>query len=129
MASSYSIEKSYDKRLKEYGRLMLIIGIIIEFLVVYFGLTYCAYISINPSVPFKQAILNILTLIPKKPLYFIPIDYSITVVLVIAFIVILLLFVMYAVEVKKIHHNINTMKGSAEWQNAIELTKRFAEFE
>lgn len=128
MASSYTVEESYDKRLKGFRNIMLITGVIVEILTIYLGLMIATYTSVYPQVPFMTAVFNAIALIPQKPLYFIPIDYPILMVIISSFAVLLLLFVMYAIEVKKIHHNINTIKGSAEWQNALELTKRFAEY-
>lgn len=127
--TSYSVELSYEQRIKGYSKLMLFVGIIMEFFVVYLGLTIQAYLQTNPRDSVLSAIPKALMAAIKNPLYFLPINYSTFPVIVCVVVSVLLLAIMYAIEVKKIHHNINTIKGSAEWQSALEFTQRFAEYE
>ena len=125
--SNFVVETSYYDRMKQLILTLGLTGVVGLILFTYAGLMFCAVRSVDSSLTIGQAVMKALETVTKNPFYFLPIDYNIGAVGALDFILVLLLFVMFSVEVRRIHHDVNTLKGSAEWMTPMEFTSQLAE--
>lgn len=104
----------------------------------YIGFSYQAYVStlINAnSIDFSEKINGTISEVVKNPLYFLPIYqngtfcYPFWQTLVLVTLIPLFSFLGYSINKMRVHHDVNTLKGSSEWANIPELMNRYAEWE
>jgi type IV secretory pathway TraG/TraD family ATPase VirD4 len=122
-----------EKTIEEKQRLLrkdaLLGGILLTIVLTYLSLSIQAYMADHPRADLAEALQGISSVLAKNPFYFFPITYNIGVTLALDMLAILFLFVGYSYNKLRVHHDINTLKGSSKWADLNELIKKFADFE
>ena len=120
-----SIEIKQQKMRQTY----VVQAVALTIIFIYFGLMYSAYSYDNPTEGMVEKLSSIVGLIPTRPLYFIPfrnMGSALSIIAGILTLLLLFLFIQYSRDKQRIHHDINTMKGSAEWASIKDIVERFA---
>ncbi len=120
-------EKTIDEKQKDLRVTSLVGGIFAVIVVFYVLMMVEAYASMHPRENLLGNLQGGAMTIFKNPLYFWPIDYSLALPFGIATIVAAFEFLAYVINKLRIHHDINTLKGSATWQDPKEASERFAD--
>lgn len=116
---------------KQVKKTMLTIGIVASLVGVYVTLTVNAYMVAHPRVTVFRALSRLWPSIKQDPFYFIDgiNGKGLTSCLVTVFLISAFTFIFYTTERLRVHHDTNTLKGSAHWADLDEIVSRFADFE
>jgi len=116
---------------KQVKKTMIVIGAVLSVICAYVTLTINAYIAEHPSADIFKAFKRLFSCIQKDPLYFVGglnAD-GLTACGVVIFLVVAFVFIYYTIERLRVHHDTDTLKGSAQWADIDEMVSRYAEFE
>lgn len=122
-------EQTIEQKQKYLRKNMLISFLITAIVSIYLSLMITAYMYDNPHLSLAEALPKGLMNIAKSPLYLFPITYDITTTIAIVFFEGLFTLFSYTIRRMRVHHDINTLKGSAKWANIGELVRKYADFE
>ena len=123
----YKGEQSIDKKSKELRRSSLILAIVLLIIGTYFGLTAGAY-AYDYDKPFLTSFGGAALKIAENPLYCFPIaEGAVRDALLIDMLIGLVILYNYSINLIKVHHNVNTLKGSSEWSDLNYLNRKYAE--
>lgn len=122
-------EKTIKEKEKDLRQSSIISGAAVSLLLTYFCFTVQAYMSTNPRANLSDALTGAITEMTKNPLYFLPINYNIGTTMGIVIIVILFMFVNYTIQKIRLHHDMNTLKGSSKWADLHQIAEKYADFE
>lgn len=122
-------EQTIKQKQKYLAQSTLFSGIFLSIVLTYLMLMLQAYMYDNPRAGYSDAVTETLKLITKDPLYFWPITYNIGLTLCVVILVVLFTFVGYTYNKMRVHHDINTMKGSAKWAEMKEMVEKYADFD
>lgn len=120
-------EKTIKEKQEDLKRSSIVSAIVIGVLLLYFSLTVSAYMSVNPRITFYNALNGAMQELAKNPFYFLPIDYNIGPAIGFVSIILLFEFMTYTRNKFRVHHDINTLKGSAKWANLPKMLRKYAE--
>ena len=124
-------EKTIAEKQKLLRSDTIVMALVITLLLTYFILNVCVYQVDYPRAGLGDAVSGALGEIAKNPLYFWPIPPGVNWGLVFSADIMmgLFLFMGYTYDKLRVHHDINTLKGSSKWADIHELVSRFADFE
>jgi len=125
-------EQTIKQKQKNMMQTYLVEAIGITVIGIYMILHYSAYTYDHPRVAFSDALTGALSQAVSDPLYCFPIgDFGAFLSNVMAIIPILLLFIFmqYTFDKLRVHHDVNTLKGSAKWADIHELVQKYADFD
>lgn len=122
-------EKTIKEKQKDLAKSTLITGIFTTILLLYAALMISAYMYDNPRTDIGEALANLFPLIIENPLYFFPISYDISAAICLPIMSALFTFMGYTINKLRVHHDINTLKGSAKWADIKEMVHKYADFE
>lgn len=130
MASSYKRQDNLETKQKNFRTISIIEAIVAGIFVAYIGLMvdavmYHEHADITEAFPIAFSYLT--NFDDWRPFYFLPIDYNISMTITFVTIVELLLFVTYTFNKNRIHHDINTLKGSSVWAKLKDITDKYAD--
>ena len=124
MAKEQTIEQKQKKVLETSS----IGGVGMSILVAYIMLTIQAYLADNVTADFGDAFSALPKILSSDPFYFWPITYDVGIVIGAIVLVILFSFIGYTYNKLRVHHDLNTLKGSAKWADIKQLVKKYADF-
>lgn len=122
-------EKTIEEKQKLLRSDTIVMAVIMAIIITYFTLNICAYQSDYPRAGIGEAVSGVFAEITKNPMYFFPITYNINLVIAADALILLYLFMSYTYNKLRVHHDVNTLKGSSKWADLHELVSRFADFE
>lgn len=126
MAISYQKQDSLEVKQKQLFTTTITEAIFVFIVVTYFGLmTEAIYYYENLS--YMNALKQAISYCMKKPFYFYPIDYSIDLTITVVSLCELFLFISYIYNKNRLHHDINTLKGSTVWAKLKDITNKYAD--
>jgi len=109
---------------------MLTSGIFVSIIATYICLMAGAYQHDHVRIDFLDAVAGGIKMITKNPLYFWPIaPEAVVPTLGIVCIVICVMYLSYLLQRVRLHHDVNTLKGSSKWADLKEMLLKYAEFE
>lgn len=122
-------EKNIEEKQKDLLHSTIMEGIGLSLVGFYAAASYAAYASLHPREDVGECISGVIQEALNNPLYFYPIDLSaLPTILTVAFMLVLIVFMQYTINKLRIHHDINTLKGSAKWGDVHEYTRRMGDF-
>lgn len=124
-------EKTIKEKEKDLFRSTISSGIFVSLFLTYVLLTYEKYSQSKMAVhkDMSEVISGAMSMVTKNPLYCFPVNYSVNLTFTVVLLVDLFMFVGYMYNKNRVHHDINTLKGSSTWANIEEITRKYAEFE
>lgn len=116
---------------KKVKQSMIAIGFFASLVGIYVTLTINAFMTEHPSADIFKAFSRLGNCIKKDIFYFTGglNGDGILAAAIVTFFIGAFTFIFYTVERLRVHHDTNTLKGSAEWADINEIVSRFAEFE
>lgn len=122
-------EQTIKQKEKNLSQSTLLGGILLSIFLAYAMLMVQAYMYDNPRAGWGEAISGAMGKLASDPLYFWPITYDISATLGAVTIALLFTFLGYTYNKLRIHHDVNTLKGSAKWAELNELVEKYADFD
>lgn len=122
-------EQTIKEKQKNVAQSALIGGVLLSIALAYVMLMLQAYMYDNPRVAWTEAISQALALMTRDPLYFWPITYNVSGTIAAVTFALLVTFMGYTYDKLRVHHDVNTLKGSAKWAEMRELVEKYADFE
>ena len=93
----------------------------------YICASYSCYSMLHPRADFNECISGTVSEILKNPLYFLPINYSLSNTFLICFLLFMFIFLQYTVNKVRVHQNANTLKGKTHWADTNDILERYAD--
>ena len=122
-------EKTIEEKQKLTRQSAIVEGAGLSIVCAYFVANYCAYSAEHVRADMGECLNGTVTEILHNPLYFWPIVPSAyAAILVTVLFVLLFVFMQYTINKLRVHHDINTLKGSAKWGDVKEFTNRMADW-
>lgn len=123
------MEKTIREKEADFRWQSIFGGVTATLFVGYFAASVQQYSFDNKKADMNECISGALRELAHNPLYFLKGGYDASLSISIVIIMGLLLFVAYTYNRLRLHHDTNTIKGSAKWANLKEMVKKYADFE
>ena len=125
-STGFTPSKSLEEKRAINKQTYILEAIVLGLGVLYFTMCEAAYESVHPRADFSEALTGVMGEIPKNPLYFWPVDYSIANPLGITSLVLLFVFLQYNYTKFRVRGE-EDAGGKTLWGSAKEISHRYAE--
>lgn len=128
ITAGFAPNKNMQELKENYKQTYIIEAIVLGIGCFYIFMCVCAYQQMHPRDSVFDALYKMWGDIAENPLYFWPINYSITTPLCVTFLVEMFVILQYTYGKLRLHADPLKTKGRTIWGNAKELSKRYADF-
>lgn len=122
-------EKTIQEKQSQLLQSTIMEGIGLSVVGAYVAASCGAYASTHPRADLGECFSGAFSEVMKNPLYFYPItSEAVSAIIVTVMMIVLIVFMQYTINKLRVHHDINTLKGSAKWGDVREFTRRMGDF-
>ena len=125
-------EKTIKQKEKDLQSTYVLGGVLLTIFCGYFALMTTACQYDYPTLTIFEAMAKALELIGTSPAYFYPFPengYNMGLFAAVVTLCPAICFVSYTFAKLRVHHDINTLKGSSKWANLQEMVRKYADFD